>query len=590
MYESFFGFKERPFQLVPNPSYLFLSRSHEEALAHLAYAVSQGDGFVEITGEVGTGKTTLCRVFLENLDQNTEAAYIFNPKLDSVQLLKAINDELGIGSDESTVKGLTDRLNFFLMEKKSQGKKVILVIDEAQNLTKDVLEQLRLLSNLETTTTKLLQIILIGQPELADILDSYELRQLGQRITLSYHLVPLTFKETREYIRHRIRIASRKAGVRFTNGAFRTIYRYSGGTPRLINIACDRAILTAYGLNRFKITGSIAKASIRELAGRGKVRSLGLPGKKGAFVFLSIFCVALLFIAFFPFGKIYNSFFKAPEVRESVSSQAKPLRNETPGIDETLAEDQEGGDAASAEAATDADTDMAPLPGTSAELPAPAAEQTLEAFLEGMETQPSRNMALRIALELWETEAEIKEYLDKLEDTQAFFRLGAKQNGLLIYRHEGEFEMLNKLNLPAILEVYSSANISPGYITLVQTDGRKIRLRGGKDDVRVETESNEVVFYWSGVAYVPWKNFFGYSGAIPRNAPEDSIVTLKMILRDIGFEGIEMNPVYDETVQEVIEGIQEKNGLRVDGVVGPLTKIILYNQMKSLDIPHIMKE
>ncbi len=300
--------------------------------------------------------------------------------------------------------------------------------------------------------------------------------------------------------------------------------------------------------------------------------------------------MALLFIAFFPFVKIYNSFFKAPEVTERVSSQIRPSETETPGIEENLAEDQEGGDIATAEVTADADEDVEKSPDASAGLPAPATEQTLEAFLESMDTRTSRNMALRIALELWETEAEIKEYLDKLEDTQAFFRLGAKQNGLLIYRYEGEFEMLNKLNLPAILEVYSSANISPGYITLVQTDGRTVRLRGGKDDVRVDTESNEVVFYWSGVAYVPWKNFFGYSGAIPRNAPDDSIITLKMILRDIGFDGIEMNPVYDEHVQEIIEGIQEKNGLRVDGVVGPLTKIILYNQLKSLDIPHIIKE
>ncbi|MBN1107069.1 MAG: AAA family ATPase, partial [Deltaproteobacteria bacterium] len=181
MYKNFFGFKERPFQLVPNPAYLFLSRSHEEAMAHLTYALSQGDGFVEMTGEVGTGKTTLCRAFLENLDQNTDAAYIFNPKLDSLQLLKAINDEFGISSEGDNIKDLIDRLNAFLLRRKAEGKKVILVIDEAQNLSADVLEQLRLLSNLETTTSKLLQIVLVGQPELGEMLDSQELRQLGQR-------------------------------------------------------------------------------------------------------------------------------------------------------------------------------------------------------------------------------------------------------------------------------------------------------------------------------------------------------------------------------------------------------------------------
>ena len=172
MYNRFFGFKERPFKLVPNPEYLYLSRSHEEVLAHLNYAVGYGEGFVEITGEVGTGKTTLCRMFLESLDENTAAAYIFNPKLDALQLLKAINDEFGIPSDTESIKTLIDRLNAFLLEKKAQGKRVILLVDEAQNLSADVLEQLRLLSNMETTTSKLLQIILVGQPELGELLET----------------------------------------------------------------------------------------------------------------------------------------------------------------------------------------------------------------------------------------------------------------------------------------------------------------------------------------------------------------------------------------------------------------------------------
>ncbi|MCK5418202.1 MAG: AAA family ATPase, partial [Desulfobacterales bacterium] len=190
MYNKFFGFKEKPFKLVPNPAYFYLSKSHEEALAHLNYAMSQGDGFVEITGEVGTGKTTLCRAFLESLNGTVEAAYIFNPKLSPKQLLRTINEEFGIKSEGDNTKDLIDTLNIFLMQKKASGKKVILLIDEAQNLNRNVLEQLRLLSNLETNRDKLLQIILVGQPELSQILNSHELRQLGQRITLSYQLGP----------------------------------------------------------------------------------------------------------------------------------------------------------------------------------------------------------------------------------------------------------------------------------------------------------------------------------------------------------------------------------------------------------------
>ena len=232
MYENFFGFSEKPFKLVPNPAYLFLSKSHEEALAHLNYALAQGDGFVEITGEVGTGKTTLCRSFLENLKEDTVAAYIFNPKMEPQQLVKTINDELGIEYDTDNTKDLIDKLNAFLIRKKKQRKKVILLIDEAQNLSSDILEQLRLLSNLETSREKLLQIILVGQPELTDILNSHELRQLGQRITLRYHLSPLIHKEMVEYIRYRINIAARKAGIKFNRFAFKRSENTSLAFPR----------------------------------------------------------------------------------------------------------------------------------------------------------------------------------------------------------------------------------------------------------------------------------------------------------------------------------------------------------------------
>jgi general secretion pathway protein A len=294
MYENFYGFKEKPFKLVPNPDYLFLSKSHEEALAHLNYALSQGDGFVEITGEVGTGKTTLCRCFLENLDDDAIAAYIFNPNLGPRQLIKTINDELGIKYKTDNTKDLIDNLNRFLMRQKTRRKKVILLIDEAQNLSKNVLEQLRLLSNLETNKEKLLQIILVGQPELSDILDSHELRQLGQRITLRYHLSPLSPKDCIDYIQYRISIAAQKSGLKFDRAAYRSIYKYSRGIPRVINITCDRMLLTAFGQNKRKISGSIAKDSIKELKSRGVPQKFALLDWKKI---ITISSAALLILA-----------------------------------------------------------------------------------------------------------------------------------------------------------------------------------------------------------------------------------------------------------------------------------------------------
>ena len=327
MYEKFFSFREKPFKLVPNPAYLFLSKSHEETLAHLNYALSEGDGFVEITGEVGTGKTTLCRAFLESLDADTIAAYIFNPRLGPRQLIRAINDELGIKYDADNTKDLIDKLNAFLIRKKAQRKKVILLIDEAQNLSRNVLEQLRLLSNLETNQEKLLQIILVGQPELSEILDSHELRQLSQRITLRYHLSPLNHKETVEYIRYRINIAAQNAGIKFNRSAFRQIYKYSRGIPRVINIACDRSLLTAFGLSRHKITGSIARASIKELMGAGARGKFDLADWKKAFIIFAVLSVVLAAAIFHhPLTHGITEFFKRwqnPEIEASVADIAK---------------------------------------------------------------------------------------------------------------------------------------------------------------------------------------------------------------------------------------------------------------------------
>ncbi|OQY60423.1 MAG: hypothetical protein B6245_01575 [Desulfobacteraceae bacterium 4572_88] len=595
MYENFFGFKERPFQLVPNPDYLFLSKSHEEALAHLAYAVSQGDGFVEITGEVGTGKTTLCRVFLENLDQNTEAAYIFNPKLNAVQLLKAINDELGINSKGNNTKILIDRLNFFLMEKKAEGKRVILVIDEAQNLSKEVLEQLRLLSNLETTTAKLLQIILIGQPELAEILDSHELRQLAQRITLSYHLVPLNLKETREYIEHRIRIASRKSGIRFTLSALRAVYKYSGGIPRLINIACDRSILTAYGLNQHKITGSIAKTSIRELAARGDIRKgRGFQEGKKPILILSVLCLILiLLVSLYPPDRIRPPETVAENEKPAIAQpEEQPISTDVPAEPEPEEPPEpEPPEPEVSEMAVEPEPEQPPAEESDvAESPSSPDEisvQNLGDFMAQADSRISRHMALGAAASLWNAEAVIREYLDNMEDAQAFFRLGTKQSGLLVQRVDGDFDLVRKLNLPTVFELYLPNGVSPVYLTLATMGGDgKMTFRSG-DDGTVETEMDELEVYWPGTAYVVWKNFFDYPGSLPRGATDDSLITLKMILRDIGFSDIEISPVYDDQTRVAVEEIQEKHGVTVDGVVGPQTKIILYNEMTSLDIPRL---
>jgi general secretion pathway protein A len=255
MYLSFFGFSEKPFHVTPNPRFLFLSKTHKEALAHLLYGLRDRCGFIQLTGEVGTGKTTVLRSLLSQLDGDIyRSAFIFNPCLAAPELLRAIQRELGLGPSSGGLNELLDDLNAFLLHENAVGRTVLLVIDEAQNLAPEVLEQIRLLSNLETATAKLIQIVLAGQPELSQVLGQRGLRQLNQRINIRYQLHPLDFEDTRAYMEHRLFLAGGEpATTIFTLSAVRLVFRLSGGMPRLINALCDRALLVAYAAHSHQV-------------------------------------------------------------------------------------------------------------------------------------------------------------------------------------------------------------------------------------------------------------------------------------------------------------------------------------------------
>jgi general secretion pathway protein A len=577
MYKKHFGFRERPFQLVPNPAYLFLSKSHEEALAHLNYATSQGDGFVEITGEVGTGKTTLCRAFIESLDSTTEVAYIFNPMLTSVELLAAVHDEFGIPCQPGrSTKALIDSLNQFLIEKKAEGKRVLLIIDEAQNLTRDVLEQVRLLSNLETSTDKLLQIILAGQPELGEMLDSFELRQLSQRITLSAHLTPLSYGDTVRYVYHRLHIASHGAKVRFSRLAFRRIFRYSGGVPRLIHIVCDRALLVAYVMNRQHVTGSIVREAIRELAGRGQwkrgVRKSGerVPATVAALASLAVLAGVAFHVGTFSFKpadfsikKLFSRLWPG-EVEKSFaekSETAEPATYPVPPAPVTAGELKTGADVA-----TEPESQMpAPMPYV------------------------ARHVAFINALSRWGGAAEISPVIQAARNDPGFFRAAAEQNGFEMYRLEGDLSLLFALNLPAILTFYEPGAGSLRYLTLVRREGEKMTFVGAGEGDGIMLDTGEVAACWAGVAYIPWKNFLSCRGTIPQGTTESSVLALKRLLKNAGYDGMGPGPVYDEGTWSAVKAIQEKYGLPVDGIVGSLTKILLYNQQGIFHIPFLSK-
>ncbi len=266
MYQSFFKFRQAPFSIAPDPRFLFMSDKHKEALAHLLYGVQSSGAFIVLSGEVGSGKTTVCRCFLEQVPDNLDLAFILNPKLSEQELLASICDEFGLTyPKDASTKVLVDCLNTFLLANHAKNRNALVIIEEAQNLSDDVLEQLRLLTNLETNEKKLLQIVLLAQPEFLDTLKQYHLRQLSQRITARFHLLPLNAKEVEQYIAHRLSVAGALYDP-FPQTVKRKIFKYSAGVPRLINLLCDRSLLGAYAQNQPYVSMKILKQARQETA------------------------------------------------------------------------------------------------------------------------------------------------------------------------------------------------------------------------------------------------------------------------------------------------------------------------------------
>ena len=321
MHLKFYGFREKPFNLTPDPRFVFLSKNHREAFAHILYGIENRTGFIVLTGEVGLGKTTALRSLLSQLDPNHyRTALIFNPCLSPPELLHSITREFGISAQSSNSGDLLDALNMFLLQQNAEGRTVVLAIDEVQNLEIQVLEQIRLISNLETDKEKLIQIVLSGQPEFVQILKKKEMRQLSQRITVRYHLKPMDFEDAVHYIDHRLEVAGGRGGVIFSRSALKRIYRYSRGIPRLINAACDRALLAGYTRDTAKISYRIAAAGIRDMK-----RNMASHKRRRHLILIPAFAI---FAALFTMGIFYTwddftNRFNAPQNIAATENQSK---------------------------------------------------------------------------------------------------------------------------------------------------------------------------------------------------------------------------------------------------------------------------
>jgi general secretion pathway protein A len=344
MYVTFFGLADKPFAITPDPRYLYLGAQHADALAHLVYGINDAGGFIQLTGEVGTGKTTTIRSLLVRAPAQAEIALIVNPRLSPRDFLQTICEELGVGlvdGASASVKVLVDRLNDYLLQAHAAGRRVVLIVDEAQNLDPEVLEQVRLLTNLETESQKLLQIILIGQPELRALLNRTELRQLAQRITARYHLQPLASEETAAYVRHRLRIANATREI-FTPGALREVHRLSGGVPRLINIICDRALLGAYTRDAHEVGAALVRRAAGEVFGRRVAPPWLLP-VAGSLLLVAALAASAALLRLRPWNAVPAGVPVAATVEKTIRALPAP-----PRLEAVL---KDAGDAAGAERA-----------------------------------------------------------------------------------------------------------------------------------------------------------------------------------------------------------------------------------------------
>lgn len=512
MYTHYFQLKQSPFSIAPDPRYLFMSERHREALAHLLYGVGSGGGFVLLTGEIGAGKTTVCRCFMEQIPENCQLAYIFNPKLSVEELLLSICEEfrIAVAPGVASVKGYVDVINAHLLASHAQGKNNVLIIDEAQNLSAAVLEQLRLLTNLETSERKLLQIILIGQPELRAMLARPELEQLAQRVIARYHLGSLTAEETASYVRHRLAVAGSTAQTPFAPRLMAQIHALSKGVPRRINLLCDRALLGAYVENQPQVTRQILRRAAEEVfAEEGKPavgRGLRWPHVAGGVLAGAVVTAALAW-HFMPHAPAIVSVAKAPAVAAPVA---------------------------------------APVPAT---VPAPV-------------SVPDRNAVLRQLAALW------GEQLPAGDACQAGTRVG-----LRCLHSRGGIAELRVLDTPAMLALRDGEGREQlALLTRLQGETATLMLDGKPQSLPLAQLAQRS----DGSFTTFWRAPRGWRDEVPLGARGADVDWLaQRLAQQRSLPAPAANLPLDAEMQGQLRAFQQSQNLRVDGLAGPKTYIRL---------------
>jgi len=538
MYTKFFGLTEKPFAITPDPRYLFMSEQHSEALAHLIYGISESGGFIQLTGEVGTGKTTLVRTVLGRLPAEADVALILNPQLTSLEFLIAICEELSTPppEDRNSAKSLVDTLNRHLLAAHARGRRTILLVDEAQNLSPDVLEQLRLLTNLETAKQKLLQIILIAQPELREILALDELRQLAQRVTGRYHLEPLSREETSQYIDHRLKVAGALGEV-FDDAAKQEIFNLSGGVPRIINVICDRAMLGAYSRETRRIGKNLVERAAAEVSGQkfaaGLIRwAVPILGVAGAVI------IAL---------GIWSIF--RQQDTESQDVLSVPLESSV--------------------------SDTSNIGGATIEAVA------LEDSLIGAGSLTDTRSAMATLFSLWGVEYQAS-------NGTACSQAEAAGLGCMLQR--GSWTGIRQLDRPVVLTL-SDRNGDTHQPVLVSLNGESGELAFGED--RSTHSVAEISKLWYGEYLLIWRPPNGDTKPIKPGMRDENVRWLRQSLAAINAEydpesGAASDLDYfDEELEHRLKDFQRQHRLKVDGVAGQQTQIIINSSLALDGIPRL---
>ncbi|GGI69673.1 ExeA family protein [Shewanella gelidii] len=627
MYKAFYGLSDNPFSIAPNPHYLFLSDRHREALTHLTYGLGETGGFVLLTGEVGTGKTTVSRTLLNQLPEHTDTAFILNPSLTELELLATLCDELGIQYAESpTLKQLTDLISQYLLKNHENGRNTVMIIDEAQHLRAEVLEQLRLLTNLETDTKKLLQVILIGQPELQQLLKRQELRQLAQRITARYHLLPLNEEEVGLYVQHRLQVAGRYEPL-FNSGAIKALHKQTGGIPRLINLLCERALMAGYGQSKLPIDRKIIQSAASEVLGLDAPQQRWFWPAASGCGFAVSFAVGLLLFS----PESVPVRIQAAQPSSQVQQPIQPLKNiavqgAATSLDrekrytmdpQPFSQGQQPINVSPKALIASQRSEEVPLAAASlnqyqqASIPmqqqaiaqeelshgvarAQAADPNIrEATMSVVQQHPqpytnkqsalanaiaqSRDIELAYAalFGVWQ-----KTPIHGLTACQA-----AKEQGLSCYQQQGNWLSMSQLNYPAVVYLVDDS-LHSFYGTVVRIEGSQMLLQLAEQQLWVSREW--FTEHFSGTYEIFWQRPEGLPQEISRSSSSGQIQWLENSLARLDNKSPRLVNRLDAQLEQRLKAFQRTQGLKPDGIAGRNTLIKL-NLFLSLDGPRLQQ-